>query len=148
MIKTRAMLYEDRTFFLPPFRISAWISSCFSPSISFFSLAFSTRSFFSSRRDACKTRVDTILKTAGFNNQHSSFSKGFVFRESWLEVTLKNHLMQNPSAMGKDSFHYTSCSKPHPTWPWTLPGSGIHSFSGQPVPLPHHPHNKEFLPST
>lgn len=47
-------------FSLPPFRISAWISSCFSPSISFFSLAFSTRSFFSSRRDACKTRIDTF----------------------------------------------------------------------------------------
>jgi len=25
-------------------------------------------------------------------------------------------------------------------------GGGIHSFSGQPVPVPHHPHRKEFLP--
>jgi len=24
-------------------------------------------------------------------------------------------------------------------------GWGIHSFSGQPVPVPHHPHNKEFI---
>ena len=27
-------------------------------------------------------------------------------------------------------------------------GWGIHSFSGQPVPVPHHPHSKEFLPYT
>jgi len=25
-------------------------------------------------------------------------------------------------------------------------GGGTHSFSGQPVPSPHHPHSKEFLP--
>jgi len=25
-------------------------------------------------------------------------------------------------------------------------GGGSHSFSGQPVPVPHHPHSKEFLP--
>jgi len=26
-------------------------------------------------------------------------------------------------------------------------GGGIHNFSGQPVPVPHHPHSKEFLPN-
>jgi len=26
-------------------------------------------------------------------------------------------------------------------------GGGIHSFSGKPVPVPHHPHGKEFLPN-
>ena len=26
-------------------------------------------------------------------------------------------------------------------------GGGIHSFSGQPLPVPHHPYRKEFLPS-
>jgi len=26
-------------------------------------------------------------------------------------------------------------------------GGGSHSFSGQPVPVPHHPHGEEFLPS-
>jgi len=25
-------------------------------------------------------------------------------------------------------------------------GGGSHSFSGKPVPVPHHPHSKEFLP--
>jgi len=25
-------------------------------------------------------------------------------------------------------------------------GGGSHSFSGQPVPVPHHPHSEEFLP--
>jgi len=27
-------------------------------------------------------------------------------------------------------------------------GGGTHSFSGQPVPVPHHPHGEEFLPNT
>jgi len=26
-------------------------------------------------------------------------------------------------------------------------GGGIHSLTGQPVPVPHHPHSKEFLPN-
>jgi len=37
------------------------------------------------------------------------------------------------------------CSELYPTWPWTLQGRGIHSFSGQPVPVLHNPHSNEFL---
>ena len=38
------------------------------------------------------------------------------------------------------------CSQPHPAWPGVLPGRGIHSLAGQPVPVSHQPHSKEFLP--
>jgi len=36
--------------------------------------------------------------------------------------------------------------KPLPAWPGALPGRGIHSCSGQPLPVSHHPHCKEHLP--
>lgn len=35
----------------------------------------------------------------------------------------------------------------HPTWPWTLAREwGSHNFSEEPVPVLHHPHNKDFFP--
>jgi len=36
---------------------------------------------------------------------------------------------------------------PIQTGPEHLQGWGNHSFSGQPLPLPHHPLRKEFLPN-
>ena len=40
------------------------------------------------------------------------------------------------------------CSKPIQPGLECFPGGGIHNLSGQPVPVSHHPHSKEFLPNT
>jgi len=53
----------------------------------------------------------------------------------WVGRDLKDHPV--PARPGS--------SKSYPTWPWTLPGRGIHSFSGLPIPGPHHTHRKEFF---
>lgn len=38
------------------------------------------------------------------------------------------------------------CSTPNPAWPCHCKGWGIHNSSGQPVPVSHYPHSKEFIP--
>lgn len=38
-------------------------------------------------------------------------------------------------------------SKPHPTWLRKIPGMEHHDYSGQPIPVPHHPYSKEFHPN-
>jgi len=63
----------------------------------------------------------------------------------WIGRDLKDHLVATPLPSSGTPSTRPGCSKLHPTWPWTLPGRGQHSFSGQPVPVPHHPHSKEFL---
>ena len=50
-------------------------------------------------------------------------------------------------SMGRDTFHYTRFSKPCPTSPGISLPLGWSSFSGQPVPGPHHPHRQEFSPN-
>ena len=64
----------------------------------------------------------------------------------WVGRDFKDHL--DPAALPQAGTPSTGpgCSKPHPTWPRTLEGGGIHSLSGQPVPVSHHPHSEEFLP--
>ena len=52
--------------------------------------------------------------------------------ESWncrmvwigLEGTFKDHLVQQPPCHGQTPSTRPACSKPHPAWPWTLPGRG------------------------
>jgi len=45
--------------------------------------------------------------------------------------------------MGRDTFHYTKVLKAPSNLAPSCQGGGSHSFSGQPVPGPHHPHRKE-----
>jgi len=64
-----------------------------------------------------------------------------------LEGTLRITELQ-PPAMGRVALTRPSCPGRHPTCPWMPPGIwGTHSFSGQPVPSPHNPLSKEFLPN-
>jgi len=41
-----------------------------------------------------------------------------------LEGTFKDHLVQPPLPWAGTYFTRSSCSKPCPTWPWTLPVTG------------------------
>ena len=68
-------------------------------------------------------------------------------RMVWIGRDLKDHLVPTFRPRAGTPSTRPRCSKPHPTWPQTLRG-GSHSFSGQPVPAPHHPHSKEFIPYT
>lgn len=60
---------------------------------------------------------------------------------------LKDHFSHLP-AMGGDIFHLSrvaqSLIQPGPEQFW---GWDVHSFPGQPVPIPHHPHSQEFFPN-
>jgi len=58
-------------------------------------------------------------------------------RMVWVERDFKDHLAQAPCHRQE---HLLGCSKPCPDWL-----GGIHKLSGQQVPVPHHPHSKEFF---
>ena len=60
---------------------------------------------------------------------------------------LKDHLVPILLPWAGTSSTTPGCSELHPTCPWTPPGGGIHSFSGQPVPVFHHPHGEKSLPN-
>ena len=67
-------------------------------------------------------------------------------RTFWVVKDLTEHLVPTPLPWaGHLPPHQVAQSPVRPglehfqTW-------GSHSFSGQPVPVPHHPHSKEFLP--
>jgi len=64
----------------------------------------------------------------------------------WAGRDLIDHLVPSHLLWAGTPSTTPRCSKLHPTWPSTIPGEDIHSFSGQPVPEPHNPQNKEFLP--
>ena len=61
---------------------------------------------------------------------------------------IMDHLLPTSLPWAETLSTRTHCSKPRPTWPWTLPGRGIHNFSGQPFPVTHHSHTEEFIPYT
>jgi len=48
---------------------------------------------------------------------------------SWSETPSTSHVAQSPIQSGLEHFQ----------------GGGVHNISGQPVPVPHHPHGEEFL---
>jgi len=60
----------------------------------------------------------------------------------WVGRDLIDHLVPVPLPGAGTPSTRPGCSKPHPT----CQGGGSHSFSGQPVPGPHHSHSKEFPP--
>ena len=41
----------------------------------------------------------------------------------------------------------SGCPEPHPTWPWTPPGTGHLQPLFQPVPVPHHTLSEKFAPN-
>jgi len=62
------------------------------------------------------------------------------------EETFKDDLVQPPChGQGHLSLDQIAQS-PIQTGLEHFQGGDIHRFSGQPVPVPHHPHSKEFLP--
>jgi len=42
----------------------------------------------------------------------------------WVGKDLKDHLVRTPLAWAGTPSARPGCSKPHPTWAWTLPGRG------------------------
>jgi len=42
----------------------------------------------------------------------------------WVGRELKHHLVPTPLPWAKTASTRPGCSKPHPAWPWTLPGRG------------------------
>ena len=64
----------------------------------------------------------------------------------WVRRDLIDYLVPTPLPWAGIPSTRSSCSNPHPTWPWTLPGRGSHSSSGESVPVPHYPHDKKFVP--
>jgi len=61
----------------------------------------------------------------------------------WLGRDVKDNLIPTIPPEAETPSTRLGCSKPHPAWP----RRGSHSFSGQPVSVPHHPHSKELLSS-
>jgi len=60
-----------------------------------------------------------------------------------LEGTLYIISFQPPLPWADTPSTRPSCSKPHPTWPSTLPEKEHPQLLLQPVPVPHHTHSKE-----
>ena len=69
---------------------------------------------------------------------------------AWVGRDLKNH--QAPAPLPQTGPPTSICNTrsgcpgPHPILPWTPPGTGHHSLSGQPVPAPYHSLCKELSP--
>jgi len=64
----------------------------------------------------------------------------------WIGTDLKDYLVPTPChGQGHLPLDQVSQSPMQPGLEH-FQGGGIHSFSGQPVPVPHHPHRKEILP--
>ncbi|KAK4807192.1 hypothetical protein QYF61_024312 [Mycteria americana] len=72
--------------------------------------------------------------------------KGLIIERFGLEGTFKDHLVQ-PTCHGQGhlSLDQVAQSLIQPDLEH-FQGWGIHNFSGQPVPVSHHPHRKAFLP--
>jgi len=64
----------------------------------------------------------------------------------WVERDLKNHLVANP-CNGQGHFPLDQVPQSH-IQPGLehFQGGDFHSFSRQPVPVPHNTHGEEFLP--
>jgi len=62
-----------------------------------------------------------------------------------LEGTFQAHLVPPPLPWAGTPSTRPGCSKPLQHGLEHFQGAGSHSFSGQPVPVPHHPHRKYFF---
>jgi len=51
----------------------------------------------------------------------------------WVGRDLKDHLVPTPLPWAGTPSTRPGCSKPHPTWPWTLPGTGQPQLPRGPV---------------
>ena len=80
---------------------------------------------------------------AGLRSPQSLLFSRQNHRIVWVGKDLKDHLVPVFLPWAGTPSTRPGCSKTHPT----CQGWGSHSFSGQPVPMPHHPHSKEFLPN-
>ncbi|KAK4813670.1 hypothetical protein QYF61_017637, partial [Mycteria americana] len=78
-----------------------------------------------SEQSAADTNAQTVSGTATFEEVLVSLSE-----KSGQEHLPLDQVAQSPIQPGLKHFQ----------------GWGIHNFSGQPVPVPHHPHSEEFLP--
>ena len=63
----------------------------------------------------------------------------------WVGRDLKDHIAPPPLPWARTPSTRLGCSKPHPTWPWTLPVMRHPQLRWATVP--HHPYSKEFLPN-
>ena len=66
-------------------------------------------------------------------------------RMVWIGRDLKDHLFPTPLPWAGTPSTRPGCSKPIQPGLEHCQGWGIHNLSGQPVPVPHHPHGEEFL---
>lgn len=63
-------------------------------------------------------------------------------RVVWVERHLRDHPVPILPPWAGMPPARSGWSGPHPTWPWTLPGTGIHSFSEQLIPTVSLPNSK------
>jgi len=77
-----------------------------------------------------KTKFSQSLKLARYYRITESLE---------LEGSLKV-IWSNSPAVRRDTYSSIRCSEPCAAWPWVSQRSGHHHPSGQPAPLPHHPH--------
>ena len=67
-----------------------------------------------------------------------------VMRSKW---GTSGFLVWKRGGWGETNLPVAGCPGPHLTWPWMPPGMGHPQLLWQPVPVPHHPLSKEFLPN-
>jgi len=90
--------------------------------------------------------LPSAMETGNRNGRAWDEERAQNHRMVWVGRDLKDHLIPTPLPWAGTSSTRPGCPKPHPAWPWTLPGRGQPQLSGQPVPVPQHPHDEEFLP--
>lgn len=97
--------------------------------------------------ETCRYRPDSYICIeraimCSSKTKWSLFIESQNCRRIWVGRDLLKTAKSKPPAMGIDTFNYirlfTAVQPDH--------GWGIHHLSGQPIPVPHSPHHKNFLP--
>jgi len=91
------------------------------------------------------TYIDTrSINSEGLKIRKTSKKSRLNHRMVWVGRDLKDHLVPSPChGQGHLPLAHAAQSSIQPGLEHCQ-GGGSHSFSRQPVPLPHHPHSEEF----
>lgn len=125
------------------------ISTCVSKVYVLAAKCFKPEYFFKNR--ICKANIlpINILRLT----MYKPIGKCFIYiiieqnhRMSWVRRGLKDHPVPTPLTWAETPFTKHVAQSPIPPALEHFLGWGIHNYSGEPVPVPHHPHSKELLP--